>query len=323
MPAKTEYEIQNYTNKTILYETDTTYSDWMNRNLFVKQVYPDIPRVQEYNQTVNFLLSKYPGYFSSYIYAESDSIPQGVDRDSIINYLNNTGVNSLWLIGDFFPTQFGYFSLIDTSDINLLQNQPSYFITVCFAYQRYGFESDHHSLANKFLLDDEGAISVIAPVGYIFTVQQNILLALVINSMSGTERRTLGGALNESRNYFINSYTVRMLNLWGDPSIFPKYDIQTEVKQEDNIPTNFTLYQNYPNPFNPTTTIKFALPTDSKVKINVYNSIGQLVKTLVDGEMSSGYHEVNFDASWLASGIYLYQLQAGEYNSVKKMILIK
>ncbi|MCU0414570.1 MAG: T9SS type A sorting domain-containing protein, partial [Ignavibacteriaceae bacterium] len=86
---------------------------------------------------------------------------------------------------------------------------------------------------------------------------------------------------------------------------------------------SFTLYQNYPNPFNPATTIKFALPVDSRVKINIYNSLGQLVETLVDKEMESGYHEINFDASRLASGVYLYQLQAGEYVSVKKMLMLK
>jgi flagellar hook assembly protein FlgD len=88
-------------------------------------------------------------------------------------------------------------------------------------------------------------------------------------------------------------------------------------------PKEFALYQNYPNPFNPSTTIKFALPIDSKVKINVYNSLGQLVETLVDQEMQSGYHEINFDASKLTSGVYLYQMQAGENVSVKKMILMK
>jgi flagellar hook assembly protein FlgD len=59
------------------------------------------------------------------------------------------------------------------------------------------------------------------------------------------------------------------------------------------------------------------------VKINIYNTLGQLVETLVDKEMESGYHEVNFDASKLTSGVYIYQLQANDYASVKKMILIK
>ena len=96
-----------------------------------------------------------------------------------------------------------------------------------------------------------------------------------------------------------------------------------EIEIDVTGPKDFTLYQNYPNPFNPTTTIKFALPVDSKVKINVYNSLGQLVETLVDKEMESGYHEVNFDASQLASGVYLYQLQSSDYISVKKMLLLK
>jgi len=88
-------------------------------------------------------------------------------------------------------------------------------------------------------------------------------------------------------------------------------------------PLAYKLEQNYPNPFNPATTIKFALPIDSKVKINIYNSLGQLVETLLDREMQSGYHEIKFDGSGLSSGVYLYWLQAQDYVSVKKMILIK
>jgi hypothetical protein len=323
MPAKYEYEIQNYTAKVIIYETDTAYSAWMNKNLFVKQKFPDTPRVQEYSQIADFIISQYPEYFSNYLYLESDSLFHGADRDSIIYYLNTVGANSLWLIGDFFPAQFGYFSLLDTSDINLLNIQPKYFVTFCYAYQRYGFELDKHCLANKILLDDEGAIGVISPVGYVFSGQQKVLLSEVSINMFGIERKTLGEALNQSRNYFTNSYTVRMLNLWGDPSIFPKYEITADIEPEEIFPSNFMVYQNYPNPFNPTTTIKFALPIDSRVKLNIYNSLGQLVETLVDKEMESGFHEVNFDASRLASGVYLYQLQAGEYISVKRMILIK
>jgi hypothetical protein len=101
------------------------------------------------------------------------------------------------------------------------------------------------------------------------------------------------------------------------------YEYSQEIEVEVFSPTKFSLEQNYPNPFNPSTTIKFALPVDSRVKINVYNTVGQLVETLVDKELESGYHEVNFNASRLASGVYLYQLQAKDYVSVKKMLLIK
>ena len=86
---------------------------------------------------------------------------------------------------------------------------------------------------------------------------------------------------------------------------------------------NFVLYQNYPNPFNPSTTIKFALPVESRVIINIYNTLGQLVETLVNKEMESGHHEVNFDAANLPSGVYLYQLQSEDKIFVKKMLLLK
>jgi hypothetical protein len=123
----------------------------------------------------------------------------------------------------------------------------------------------------------------------------------------------------------IYSYMKKITNLWADPSLQLNYDITVGIAEESSaeMPEQFVLFQNYPNPFNPTTTIKFALPTDSRVNINVYNTLGQLVETLVDKEMESGYHEVNFDASKLASGVYLYQLQADEYISIRKMVLIK
>jgi Secretion system C-terminal sorting domain len=114
-------------------------------------------------------------------------------------------------------------------------------------------------------------------------------------------------------------YVYRLKQIDFDGTVSYSEEIEIDVPG----PKEFTLYQNYPNPFNPTTTIKFALPVDSKVKINVYNTVGQLVETLVDKEMESGYHEVSFDASRLASGVYLYQLQAKDYVSVKKMLLIK
>ncbi|HEY6627194.1 MAG TPA: T9SS type A sorting domain-containing protein, partial [Ignavibacteriaceae bacterium] len=114
-------------------------------------------------------------------------------------------------------------------------------------------------------------------------------------------------------------YIYRLKQIDFDGTFSYSEDIEIDITG----PKDFTLYQNYPNPFNPTTTIKFALPVDSRVKINVYNTVGQLVETRVDKEMESGYHEVNFDASRLASGVYLYQLQAQDYVSVKKMLLIK
>lgn len=112
-------------------------------------------------------------------------------------------------------------------------------------------------------------------------------------------------------------YSARVFSLGDSVAVSLKdYDIHETVKE-------YGLQQNYPNPFNPTTTIKFAIPEKSNVRLEVYNILGQKVETLVDRELSQGYHEVDFNASRLASGVYFYTIQAGDYVNVKKMMLIK
>lgn len=97
-----------------------------------------------------------------------------------------------------------------------------------------------------------------------------------------------------------------------------KYNRQHYVKKK-----YFDLYQNYPNPFNPFTTIRYDLFSNCHVKINVYNSLGQIVISLVDQNKEMGHHEVIFDGHNLASGIYIYKLQIGEFIQSRKMILLK
>jgi hypothetical protein len=89
------------------------------------------------------------------------------------------------------------------------------------------------------------------------------------------------------------------------------------------LPENFDLLQNYPNPFNPTTTIKFALPVDSKVTISIFNVLGQKVIDLIGGDYKAGYHSVEFNASDLSSGIYFYTIKAGDFHKTLKMNVIK
>ncbi len=90
-----------------------------------------------------------------------------------------------------------------------------------------------------------------------------------------------------------------------------------------NFPTIFKLYQNYPNPFNPKSTIKFDLPKEVNVTIKVYDLLGKEVKTLVNEFKKAGFHQVEFDASNYASGVYFYRIEAGSFVQAKKMVLVK
>jgi len=93
--------------------------------------------------------------------------------------------------------------------------------------------------------------------------------------------------------------------------------------KNDQIPTNYLLYQNYPNPFNPVTKITFLIPRRSYVLLNVYDVLGNEVATLVNEEKPAGSYEVKFDGKGFTSGIYIYQLAAGNYTETKKMVLLK
>lgn len=93
--------------------------------------------------------------------------------------------------------------------------------------------------------------------------------------------------------------------------------------EKEMIPTEFTLFQNYPNPFNPVTTIKYDLPSTSDVSLIIYDILGRKVKELVNTKQQAGRYEIQFNASNLSSGVYIYQLIADKFISSKKMILMK
>ncbi len=102
-------------------------------------------------------------------------------------------------------------------------------------------------------------------------------------------------------------------------------DFITDVKDNitNIIPTKYSLLQNYPNPFNPSTTIQFAIPEAGKVSLKIYNILGEQVAVLINREMNAGYKSINFDASKLSSGVYLYRLKAGKFNKTMKLLLLK
>jgi hypothetical protein len=95
------------------------------------------------------------------------------------------------------------------------------------------------------------------------------------------------------------------------------------VTETPGAALTFTLNQNYPNPFNPSTQIEFILPGELKVDLKVYNILGQEVATLLNETLTPGRHSVTFNAGNLASGVYIYRINAGGYTSAKSMLLLK
>ncbi|MCX6639594.1 MAG: C10 family peptidase [bacterium] len=136
-------------------------------------------------------------------------------------------------------------------------------------------------------------------------------------------------ALDGSGNVYVTGYSVG--NGTGDDYATIKYSGGNIAGWGEPVATmlggapvkEFTLNQNYPNPFNPTTTLHYELPAASQVTLKVYDTSGRLVTTLVNGYRQAGAHEVTFDGSRLASGVYLVRLEAGEFRAVQKMVLLK
>ena len=94
-------------------------------------------------------------------------------------------------------------------------------------------------------------------------------------------------------------------------------------ESKEILPHKWELEQNYPNPFNPVTTISYSIPQRSNVTLKVYDILGNLVNTLVNGYKDKGRYKVNFNGSKLSSGVYLYRLVAGRFTDTKKLILMK
>ncbi|MFA6979749.1 MAG: phospholipase D-like domain-containing protein [Ignavibacteriaceae bacterium] len=118
-------------------------------------------------------------------------------------------------------------------------------------------------------------------------------------------------------NLYLQEFTARYYEAGGKDSVFVGID------SDNSVPSEYQLAQNYPNPFNPSTTIQYSLKESGKVDLDLYNMLGQKVLTLVNEFQSTGNHQVKFDASQLATGVYIYRIKANDFSASKKLLLLK
>ena len=120
--------------------------------------------------------------------------------------------------------------------------------------------------------------------------------------------------------------SVKMGSAQKTDSITPRFELiinRMDTNTPEEIPTSITLDQNYPNPFNPSTVIRYQLPEAAQVSLEVFDMAGRKVADLVNGQVSAGSHSVNFDASQLSSGVYMYRLQTGSTTLTRKLTVVK
>jgi hypothetical protein len=163
---------------------------------------------------------------------------------------------------------------------------------------------------------------VVFPAYTIFQIQYKygINYGDNVNNGGGNDNENAIGS-NHVINLFALAWYCSVDNTFGTMGTHP---FTTDVNEiPGSTPSAYALEQNFPNPFNPSTKINFSLPVEGFVTLDVYNSIGQKVATLVNETKSAGTYAVDFDASDLTSGIYFYKISSGNFSETKKMILLK
>jgi hypothetical protein len=216
----------------------------------------------------------------------------------------------------------------------------------CQIRVKYGFSGDNSAYVGPAPGSTlSGASTIIyvnstdAQSGCTYAINMGVKSTLIANVVAPNGTILLNQAMTANGAFFgkfINVGQGAKLSLstafgTGSNKIVPNAERQDESpKPAAGVVKSYALSQNYPNPFNPATHIEYALPVQSKVTIRIYNVLGQVVQTLVDGVQNEGYRSVVFNANQFASGLYFYRMDATNvndpkqtYNQVRKMLLVK
>ncbi len=271
----------------------------------------------------------------------SSSVNENIKTGAVLESLTGTlyfsfgnpkmvGGNPNWFVSDDFTFPFRTFALeAPTDGATVVVNSdiaPTWSATTDFdgndvSYQWVLYSADTTTVLAALPSDNDGADTTVT---LSFATVDGLLASLGVEVGQTADvvwnvRVTDGSADTVEVSTFSNGeFTPVYYDLTLERAV------QTSNEDELGTPREFSLEQNYPNPFNPSTNINFSLPEASKVSLVVYDMLGRKIATLIDGEqLNAANHSVRFDASALASGMYIYRIEAGSFASTRKMMLIK
>lgn len=253
-------------------------------------------------------------------------------------------VNPIWKIS-FTVNVLNYFRIADNDDPTCYTETGTWYTSVTQAYgpsSRYTwlFTGSQPTASFTFNLSKNGIYDLFeilpktvnsADKAFYKIISGGVVIdSLYLNQNEGSGSWKIIGRYNLPANVTVTVKVIDSGESTGEDVIradafrFALIEETTDIDATDQfLPKEFALYQNYPNPFNPTTVISYQLPVIGNVTLKVFDILGNEIATLVDEYKPAGRYEVEFDASRLASGIYFYKLQAGEYTAINKMLLIK
>jgi hypothetical protein len=317
-PAWTSGELEAMVSKTLAYE-EAPVENWAKRAIAVA----DSTDYQAFESDGSSFLRAAVSHWS-------DTISVHV-RDDSPWHKSKTEFLDLWNMGSAIISFFGhgrgprfsrasYFTSSDVDSLAIGSPLPLVFFE---ASQRFE-EPDTLPMAVALLRKpDRGGVCVIAPSGLMYAVAGMQFTTDVVEQMSIRPLEPIGTAWHAALASGPSIISERWTFL-GDPALVSKS--RGTASNDDppaGMPSDYVLDQNFPNPFNPSTTIRYALPHATFVRLSVFNTLGQRVAVLWDGVQEAGYHQAEFDGAHVSSGVYYYRIETGSFTAMKKMMLVK
>ncbi|MCC6397902.1 MAG: T9SS type A sorting domain-containing protein [Bacteroidetes bacterium] len=317
-PAWTQGEMEAMVSKTLAYE-EAPFENWTNRVIVVA----DSTDFQTFEADGSLFLSNaashWPDTLSVHV---RDDSPWHKSKAEFLD-LWNTGSAIVSFFGHARGPRFSRASYFTSSDVDSLANGTPLPLVFFEASQRFENPDTLPMSAALLRRPDRGGVCVIAPSGLMYSYPGIQFTTSVVGHLSTQPLAPIGMAWHSALQSSPSSISARW-TLLGDPALVIKS--RGPASNDDppaEMPLGYALDQNFPNPFNPSTTIQYAIPRATFVRLSVFNILGQQVAMLQEGVQAAGYHQVEFDGAHVSSGVYYYRIETGSFIAMKKMMLVK